>query len=89
MANILIHCITLSGGTGHEHITHVGTSKGKLSVRQVVDQILMGDEFFVADSETGKWIRVETMLRPDVKHTFIQTVADGRPTNNLLSLPHC
>ncbi len=86
---VYITHIRLSGGRGVQHITHVrweqpSTSKSGTATRaEVVQHIRNGIVAYVSDGVRD--VKVEDV---DTNPTYIRTVADGRETNNLLSLPH-
>jgi Protein of unknown function (DUF3892) len=71
----------------HEHITHLGNGTQVWTREQVIQWIDRGEHsFFVADSRVRADVRV---VREFGKVPFLRTVADGRWTDNLLSLPTC
>ena len=80
-----------AGGTTHEHIAGLGWKQGQnqgYSTReQMVDYIEKNgtEAVFCPDLRGGPSAWVHVFTRGGSK--YLQTVADGRPTNNLLSLP--
>jgi hypothetical protein len=95
-----IKCVgkRLSGGHGHEHISHLGYVKFE-DGREIGKREICTREQMVAYIETngnnsvwcpdrnpalkGAWVHVHSNGR--IK--YVQTVADGRKTDNLLALP--
>ena len=77
-----------SNGTRHEHIDSVRWQNpqtletGQTSRSGMVDWINRGGQALVADGQGS--VRV-IVIQTNPPH--IRTVADGRPTDNLLSLP--
>jgi len=84
--------IRLSGGTGHEHIAHLwwtnpGTSKSGDNTRaELVNWIENdGGKAYVED---GAGHRADVgVVAPAYGAKYLRTHADGKWTNNLLSLP--
>lgn len=89
----------MSGGPGHEHISHLWWVKcagnqetgerGWSTREQMVEYIEAqgNNAVWCPDSNpqlTGAWVHVHSNGR--IK--YVQTVADGRKTDNLLSLPN-
>lgn len=88
---VYITHIRLSGGTGVQHISHVyweqpshGRS-GTYTRQQMVDYINRGNDVHVRGRGNTKDAKV-VVVNANPPH--LKTVADGRETNNLLSLPH-
>ena len=84
--------IRMSGGSGHEHITHLwwinpGTSKSGDNTRaQLVAWI--ENEGGKAYVEDGAGHRADVgVVTPAYGSKYLRTHADGKWTNNLLSLP--
>lgn len=79
-------------GTHNQHVArvqHSSTTTGSLAEstrEQVVADIDRGQTYRTHHGRTGDEARVETR-RSDRGTSYITTVADGRITNNLLSLP--
>jgi hypothetical protein len=88
----------MSGGQEHEHISHlwwdkcidgkVTTESGNSTREQMVEYIEKNGNMSVWCPDKnpqvkGAWVHVHNNGR--IK--FVQTVADGRKTDNLLSLP--
>lgn len=90
--SIRITAIRLSGGTQHEHITRLwwtdldNGQTGDNSRAELVDWIEnKGGTAFVDD---GYGHRVSVLVvTPSSGPKYLRTYADGRWTNNLLSLP--
>ena len=82
--------VRLSGGSQHEHITHVrwrGIETGKSdssTVATVVDWINDDGTAWVGTGADRIRVRV---VRPVSGLRYLRTYADGLWTNNLLSLP--
>lgn len=78
----------------HEHITHLGGTEPsgdtwKFTREQVIFRIEMKiDTFYTLDDQTEKRADVE-VVREVGKPSYVRTVRDGIPTDNLLSLPAC
>ncbi len=89
MADVRITCIRKpQPQSPHEHITHVG-SNGQVWSREQVILWIDGNQhtFYTLDS-AGR--RADVRVRREVgKLPYIQTVADGYWSNNLLTLPQC
>ena len=88
---VRITAIRLSGGTTHQHITHlwwtnqVDNKTGSSTRAAMVEFIDGGGKAFV--DEGGR--RVDVYVRaPESGPKFVQTKADGVWKNNLLALPH-
>ncbi|MDP2598860.1 MAG: DUF3892 domain-containing protein [Candidatus Liptonbacteria bacterium] len=77
----------------HEHITHVGnlvTASWIWPRENIIDSIARGiNTFFVLDPNSGKRSEVGVMRPQDGRSPYLQTHADGRWNDNLLSLPQC
>lgn len=72
--------------SSHEGITHLGGSGWKLTRSQVIAQIESDTgAFYTKVAGQIAWVRVV----PGPYGKYVQTEADGRMTNNLLSLPEC
>ncbi len=88
---IRITAIRLAGGTSHEHITRLwwtnpatGTS-GDNSRAEIVQWIEAGNEAYVQDSYGSRAeVRV---VKPAYGEKYLRTMANGKWTDNLLSLP--
>ena len=95
-----IKCVgkRLSGGHGHEHISHLwwvrwedgrATTEPKCCTREDMVTYIEANgnnSVWCPDRNpnlTGAWVHVHSNGR--IK--YVQTVADGRKTDNLLSLP--
>lgn len=94
MSEVEITCINKDGGNHlnrYEGVTHYGwrdgTGKTGRSDRQgMVDWIESGNTAYVRGSGTKVYCMVVTSPRGT---KFLQTYADGKETNNLLSLGEC
>lgn len=88
----ITHVSMSVGGSTHEHIEDVWVvdenppfKAGWWKVEDVLREIERGARFVVGDGHE----RVDVQVgRSSTGHEYIQTVADGRWTNNLLVLPH-
>lgn len=84
-----VTCITLSGGSKHEHITHIGGAGWRLTKETAIARIDAKTEaYYVQDSSTGKTAYVD-VVREAGRAPFLRTHADGYYNDNLLSLPQC
>ena len=87
-----ITCVTLAeGGTGHEHITHIGNLRGKwqLDLDTAISRIHQQLElFYTVDRHTGEhqYLRI---VREDGKRPHLRVRAGGRWKDALLELPPC
>ena len=92
MADHQITCITKPHPhSAHEHITHLGNPSANWTEtrEQIIRYIDAGTHtFFVKDSINGKRADVR-VVREHGKAPYVRTVADGRYTDNLLSLNQC
>lgn len=89
---VQVECITLSGTTRqHEHITNIGgTNPDKKRWNLPLNDAIVGIEnktykFFVLVGGQKVW--VEVVSRNGRK--YLRTIANGKETDNLLSLPNC
>ena len=87
---VYITHIRLSGGRGVQHITHVRWEQpsygrsGTYARQQMVDYINGGNDVYVRGHGNANDAKV-VVVNTNPPH--LKTVADGRETNNLLSLP--
>lgn len=91
MADLRITCINKPQMGGHEHITHVGnpSQSWRLTTAQVVQSIESKlHTFHVIDDRSGARAYVG-VVRPANHAPYLRTYADGKWTNNLLSLSQC
>jgi hypothetical protein len=95
MANVRIKCITLSGTVkSHQHITHVGSDQfqpagSKWTVAQVVSAIENKEHTFYVQDSAGNVAYVGVVDPGNGGAKYIRTYADGKWSDNLLSLPSC
>jgi hypothetical protein len=91
MATVQVTCITKPHrSSSHEHITHLGGANWKWDRDQVIRSIeLKQNVFFVLDPITGKTAYVGVVRPRDGRSPYLQTYADGKWNDNLLSLPEC
>lgn len=92
MADCQVTCITKPHvNSPHEHITHLGNPAANWVwpredvIRTIEDKT---NTFFVIDSVNGKRAEIQ-VVREAGKAPYVRTVADGRYTDNLLSLNQC
>jgi len=80
--------ITLSsGGSRHEHITHIGGAGWKITKEDAISRIEgKTDSFYVYDDRAQKRANVG-VVREAGRAPFLRTHADGYWNDNLLSLP--
>jgi hypothetical protein len=92
MPDCEITCITKPHPQSpHEHITHVGNPSvpWKWPRENVIESIEAGtNTFYVLDMRTGRRADVR-VVRPVGRPAYLQTVADGDWSNNLLALAQC
>jgi hypothetical protein len=90
MADVRVTCITKPNAmSAHEHITHIGGYEWKWDREKVIRSIdAKENTFYVQDSE-GKKAYIGVVRPADGRSPFLQTYADGKWNNNLLSLPQC
>jgi hypothetical protein len=92
--SVRITCINKSGGhheNPHEAISHYGwieNGQSKKTDRQtMVNWVKQGNTAYVQDSYGNQ---ANCQVRTSSHGTeFLQTYADNKPTDNLLSLPEC
>lgn len=93
--SIRITCINKDNGDHydpHESITHLGwinesTRESNVSTRLEIVKFIEGNGFaYVADNYSKVYLVVRTSIHGN---KYVQTLADGRLTNNLLELPEC
>lgn len=93
---VRITCINKDNGNHynpHEAITHLGWlnesdgTSNKMTRLQAVDYIEKGNKAYVKDSRGNvAYLVVRTSTSGN---KFVQTVADGKYSDNLLELPEC
>ena len=91
MADVQVTCIIKPHPQSpHEHITHLGNQPTWLWTReQVIASIdAKTNTFFVRDPISGKRADIG-VVREAAKAPYLRTYADGKSTNNLLSLNQC
>ena len=85
---VYITHIRLSGGNGVQHITHVKWThpvhglSGTETRAKMAEYIRSGTDVRVSDG-----VHEVTVVAVDTNPSYIRTQADGRETNNLLTLP--
>ncbi|HEX4156433.1 MAG TPA: DUF3892 domain-containing protein [Acidobacteriaceae bacterium] len=91
MADVQVTCITKPDvSSSHEHITHIGGAGWRWEREKVIRSIeAKTNTFYVLDPLTGKKAYVGVVKPNDGRAPYLQTHADGRWNNNLLSLPQC
>lgn len=88
MATIAIHYVDKTAH-GHEHITHLGSLTERYTRADVIrrlERTTNPDIFYVS---VGKDVVLVTVVTDRLKGKYVRTVADGKATDNLLSLPPC
>jgi len=92
---IRVHCINKSGGyheNPHEAISHFGwindqtNETGKSDREEMWRWVTGGGQAYVRDAYGT--VKVEARTNSRGTH-YLQTVADNRPTDNLLKLSEC
>lgn len=85
-----VTCINVAiSSSGHEAITHLGGANWRWTKGEVIAELespYPRYAFYTYDGVRYAWIRVRTGANGN---KYVQTEADGRWTNNLLSLPIC
>ena len=91
MADVEVTCITKQDPTStHEHITHIGGVGWRWTREAVIQSIdAKTNTFYVLDPTTGSRAYVGVVRPNDGRSAYLQTYADGKWKNNLLSLPQC
>jgi hypothetical protein len=91
MADVRVTCITKPNPmSSHEHITFIGGAGWKWDRDKVIRSIdAKENTFYVQDPLTGKRAYLGVVRPTDGRSPFLQTYADGKWNNNLLSLPPC
>ena len=91
MADVRVTCITKPNPMSpHEHITYIGGDGWKWDRDKVIQSIeAKTNTFYVLDPISGKRAYVGVVRPTDGRAPFLQTYADGKWNNNLLSLPPC
>ncbi len=88
---VYITHIRLRNGSGLQHISHVRWERpshgraGDYSRDQMVGYINQGNDVYVRGPGNASDAKVVVV---NTTPPHLKTVADGRETNNLLSLPH-
>lgn len=92
MTDVQVTCIVKPNvQSPHEHITHLGNRTGNWmwTREQVIASIdAKSNSFFVLDPASGKRADIG-VVREAGKLPYLRTYADGKWTNNLLSLNQC
>lgn len=87
MADARVTCINKQPRHNpHEGITHLGGKTWRWTRQEVINSIRAGTNTFYT-SVDGKRADIEIVEGPN--GPYLQTRADGRLNNNLLSLPEC
>jgi hypothetical protein len=89
MATIGIRYVDKSApGYGHEHITHLGSDTERFTRAEVIRRLEKRepDIFYVS---VGKDVALIQVVDDRLRGKYVRTVADGKPTDNLLYLPAC
>lgn len=86
MAATRIQFVDKVGGSGHEHISFLGSDVKKWARRDMVTLIEKGEQFYTQDGYNKASIEVVTPPRGD---KYVRTKRDGVWTDNLLALPPC
>jgi hypothetical protein len=87
MATIGIRYVDKSGH-GHEHITHLGSDTERFTRAEVIRRLeRKADIFYVSDSKSS--VVLIEVIDDRLRGKYVRTVADGKPTDNLLYLPPC
>lgn len=95
MSDVLVTCITKPHpNSPHEHITHLGNPRsangGWIWPRdQVITSIEAKTNTFYVLDPAGSRRAVIGVVREPGKAPYLRTYADGRWSNNLLSLNQC
>lgn len=90
---IRITAIRLSGGTDHEHITRLwwvnpSTSETGDNTRAEIVSWIENENGKAYVEDSGGHRANVGVVTPAYGSKYLRTYADGRWTNNLLSLPH-
>lgn len=82
-----VKCVLTVDPNRHQGITHVGGDWGKWTRDQAIRAIKYDKthQLYVTDGVK----RVQVGVNGTPGHEYLQTHADSRWTNNLLSLPNC
>lgn len=87
MADVNITCIRKQPRNNpYEGITHLGNSQGHWSREQVIGWIETGANSFYT---VANGVRADIVVVQGESGKYLRTVANGRYTDNLLSLPEC
>jgi hypothetical protein len=86
MADAQVTCVSKTG-SDHSSITHLGGPSGwRWTKEAVIASIEAGTNTFFTRGSDGKRAEVRVV---NATPRYVQTVADGQWTNNLLALPDC
>lgn len=91
MASYQITCVVKANrASTHEHITHLGnTQQGWMMTREkVIQYIDEGTHSFYTEDSAGHRTAI-LVVRENGKQPYLRTAANGRWTDNLLSLEDC
>lgn len=87
MADVRVTCINKRDRDNtHEGITHLGGSQWRWTRAEVIKSIENGTNTFYTMKD-GK--RADVKVVDGENGKYVRTVADGKYTNNLLSLTEC
>ena len=91
MADVQVTCITKPDVfSTHEHITELGGFGWKWPREDVIRSIDANtNTFYVVDPISGQRAYVGVVRPTDGRAPYLQTYADGKWNNNLLSLSQC
>lgn len=87
MADVRVTCITKPNRLSqHEGITHLGGPQWRWTRQQVIDSILAKTNTFFTLSAG---VRADIAVVKGPGGDYVRTHANGKWTDNLLSLPEC
>ena len=93
MADVQVTCITKAHPSSrYEHITHLGNPAAgwRWTREQVIQSIeARTNTFYVVDRLTGRRAYIGVARPANGGSPWLQTYADGKWTDNLLSLDQC
>ena len=87
MADVLVTCINKDDhNDAHEGITHLGGGQWRWTRTEVIRSIDNGTNTFYTMKDGN---RADVRVVKGENGKYVRTVADGKYTNNLLSLTEC